>query len=468
MAAAAGGAGAPLLASDAPAATAGAGSLWNANSWHWESRNYNKWGEESVRAAVLAVSASDASAKLKVTEVKDLKVEASINIRKGKKIPVFDISFTAVWEARQTTPLAPGADGSPAPPTDLLATGELRVHELMPDEIDDFDVRVSVNAAISKEAAVVGRVRDLVKGPGGKAVRAAMKAWHKALQEHDGGQEKLAMDAARRAEEAAKTSAARSETAAEKERIAAEQEAREAARKEEEKRKAEAAKVEREREREAAATKAAAAAAAAAAEAAATAATAGAGGPSPAASASAPAAAAAATDDKDREKVRAAVVEGGSGSVWNKGNYHWEEKPMTAWAKEHLASLVKGYNIDLPGGHVKIVNVELTGEASASIRKGKKIMFFEWKVKALWEGQLLDDEGAVLGAGDGEINIPDLDQDNCGVAEDGGDGDYEVKVSMSDDGGAKDKQLRDLLQKHGMRDFRRKIAAFVRDLKAKG
>lgn len=457
MAAAAGGAGAPPSISDAAAATAGAGSLWNANSWHWESRNYNKWGEESVRSAVLAVTASDASAKVKVTEVKDLKVEASINIRKGKKIPVFDISFTAVWEARQTSPLAPGADGSPAPPTDLLATGELRVHELMPDEIDDFDVRVSVNAAISKEAAVVGRVRDLVKGPGGKAVRAAMKAWHKALLEHDGGQEKLALDAARRAEEAAKTSAARSETAAEKERIAAEQEAREAARKAEEKRKAEAAKVERE-----AAAKAAAGAAVAAAEAAATAAAAGAGGPSAPASASAAAAA------EDKEKVRAAVVEGGSGSVWNKGNYHWEEKPMTAWAKEHLSALVKGYNIDLPGGHVKIVNVELSGEASASIRKGKKIMFFEWKVKALWEGQLLDEEGTVLGAGDGEINIPDLDQDNCGVAEDGSDGDYEVKVSMSEDGGAKDKQLRDLLQKHGMKDFRRKIAAFVRDLKARG
>lgn len=458
MASAAGGAGAPSAVGDAATVTAGAGSLWNANSWHWESRNYNKWGEESVRAAVLAVTASDSSAVVKVTEVKDLKVEASINIRKGKKIPVFDISYTAVWEARQTTPPAPSADGgAAAPPTNLLATGELRVHELMPDEIDDFDVRVSVNAAISKEAAVVGRVRDLVKGPGGKAVRAAMKAWHKALLEHDGGQEKLALDAARRAEEAAKTAAARVETSAEKERIAAEQEAREAVRKEEEKRKADAAKA----EKEAAAARAAAAAAAAASAAASAAA-------APTADVSAESATAAAPSADDKEKKRAAVVEGGSGSVWNKGNYHWEEKPMTAWAKEHLSSLVKGYNIDLPGGHVKIVNVELTGEASASIRKGKKIMFFEWKVKALWEGQLLDEEGTVLGAGDGEINIPDLDQDNCGLADDGSDADYEVKVSMSEDGGAKDKQLRDLLQKHGMRDFKSKIATFVKDLKARG
>jgi hypothetical protein len=138
---------------------------------------------------------------------------------------------------------------------------------------------------------------------------------------------------ARRAEEASKTAAARAEKSEDKERIAAEMAAREAARKAEEKRKAEEA---------AAATRAKAAAG------------------------DADAAAAAAAMKK--AAVAAAAAEG-TGSVWNKGSYPWEEKPLTPWAKERLSALIKGYSIDVPGGHIKIVAVELTGEASCSIRK---------------------------------------------------------------------------------------------------
>jgi hypothetical protein len=89
-------------------------------------------------------------------------------------------------------------------------------------------------------------------------------------------------------------------------------------------------------------------------------------------------------------------------------------------------------------------------------------------VKANWEGQLVDGDGNVLGSGDGEVSIPELDQDNAGTTADGGDADYELKVTAADDGGAKDKQLAALFSKHGLKDFKRKVAAFVTELRARG
>jgi activator of HSP90 ATPase len=124
-----------IMADGAPATTAGAGSLWNANSWHWESRNYNKWAEEDVRSKLQAFTASDAAAGLtvRVASLKELKVEATVNIRKGKKIPVFDISFTAVWDAQPSVAAAAGgAEPADAP----KVSGEVKVIDLMPDDIE--------------------------------------------------------------------------------------------------------------------------------------------------------------------------------------------------------------------------------------------------------------------------------------------------------------------------------------------
>jgi len=109
--------------------------LWNANSWHWESRNYNKWAEEDVRSKLQSFTATDAGSgfTVRVASLKELKVEATVNIRKGKKIPVFDISFTAAWDAQPST--AAAADGA-APADSPKVSGEVKVIDLMPDDIE--------------------------------------------------------------------------------------------------------------------------------------------------------------------------------------------------------------------------------------------------------------------------------------------------------------------------------------------
>ena len=66
----------------------GVGSLWNANSWHWEEKNYNKAGEEMLKQHLLELQIPN----LSITNIIEVNGEASINIRKGKRICVFEYS----------------------------------------------------------------------------------------------------------------------------------------------------------------------------------------------------------------------------------------------------------------------------------------------------------------------------------------------------------------------------------------
>jgi len=57
-------------------------------------------------------------------------------------------------------------------------------------------------------------------------------------------------------------------------------------------------------------------------------------------------------------------------SEWNTGGWQWEEKDFTPWSKTRLIELLVGIDIDIPGGHVKVVEVtEVKGEATIALRK---------------------------------------------------------------------------------------------------
>ena len=62
----------------------------------------------------------------------------------------------------------------------------------------------------------------------------------------------------------------------------------------------------------------------------------------------------------------------------------------------------------------------LTGapQASISIRKGKKLVFFELTVKCGWEGEMIDGEGDVIASTDGLVQFTGLDQDNWNSPDD--------------------------------------------------
>lgn len=64
-------------------------------------------------------------------------------------------------------------------------------------------------------------------------------------------------------------------------------------------------------------------------------------------------------------------------------------------------------------------------------------------------------------AGDGNVVIPDVDQDS------GKDGDYVVEVSVDDDADADDHRLKELFRRHGVDALRAKVDGFFADVMAK-
>lgn len=76
----------------------GTGSVWNNNSYHWEQKSVDKWAEETLKKCLSLWQFKHERATLRVTEVKDLKGDSSISIRKQKKIVTFDYNIKLVWE----------------------------------------------------------------------------------------------------------------------------------------------------------------------------------------------------------------------------------------------------------------------------------------------------------------------------------------------------------------------------------
>lgn len=55
---------------------------------------------------------------------------------------------------------------------------------------------------------------------------------------------------------------------------------------------------------------------------------------------------------------------------------------------------------------------DLTGEASVSVRKGKKIVTYEYKAKLVWECNMGDENNSkVIGTIGGEYEMPEISND---------------------------------------------------------
>ena len=71
----------------------------------------------------------------------------------------------------------------------------------------------------------------------------------------------------------------------------------------------------------------------------------------------------------------------GVGSIWNKGNWHWEERNYNDFAKQWLSEQFCKIVSEGPAdAKIEIYEVKtLTGTASVTIRKQKQIFMFEFE-----------------------------------------------------------------------------------------
>jgi activator of HSP90 ATPase len=106
------------------------GSVWNANSWHWEERNYNTWAKQWIKEKLNEVAFETEGWAVQLTETPSLEGEASISIRKGKQIVTFEFDFECKWTATK------GEENQ---------AGRLKVPQFDQDEIEDIQVEVTVD-----------------------------------------------------------------------------------------------------------------------------------------------------------------------------------------------------------------------------------------------------------------------------------------------------------------------------------
>ena len=76
----------------------------------------------------------------------------------------------------------------------------------------------------------------------------------------------------------------------------------------------------------------------------------------------------------------------GAGSIWNTGNWHWEEKNYKQWGSNRIKELILALTLsDSPNTITFPEITKLTGEAAVNIRKGKTILLFEFEIEGTWK-----------------------------------------------------------------------------------
>ena len=117
----------------------------------------------------------------------------------------------------------------------------------------------------------------------------------------------------------------------------------------------------------------------------------------------------------------------GTGSVWNTNSYHWEEKSVATWANDTLRAVLSGFTHRMSDVTMSVTEITtLSGEASVSIRKGKKIISFDYNMDLKWKAVLADAEGNQVSQLEGKYVLPEVSN------EDEWD-EWEVRVEFGED-----------------------------------
>lgn len=114
----------------------------------------------------------------------------------------------------------------------------------------------------------------------------------------------------------------------------------------------------------------------------------------------------------------------GTGSVWNTGSYHWEEKSVNKWAEEKLRTVLSGFKYKWNDAEMIITDIkEFKGESSVSIRKGKKIVAYDYQLTLAWQIDMRDKD-TIIATTKGLYELPEMSNEED---------EWEVRVTMGED-----------------------------------
>ncbi|KMZ93633.1 hypothetical protein PVMG_01079 [Plasmodium vivax Mauritania I] len=327
-----------------------AGSVWNRNSWHWEEKNYNKWGETYIKNKLsdLKIEKEDLSVYFDRVEISG---NASVSIRKGKQINSFEYVIKFDWAFSKT-----GQEKE-------YAGGTAEILDFSNCSVEDNDYAINIELIGDKEESK--RAYDILRKDGKEKIKIALKDFPADLLKHD------------------------SNESSKEQKILAEEEEK-------------LQNVHQNLPQGANANSANSANTANTANTANAASTANTANTANAASTAN--SANHVKENKEEEKKE--------GSVWNVNNYHWEEKCLTRWAKEELKNMLDISTVQLSNNiSLQLFSSEVDGEACSSLRKKKKLIIYDLKINCEWKAFKKNKNGQVEMEITGHVIVDDVISD---------------------------------------------------------
>jgi activator of HSP90 ATPase len=133
------------------------------------------------------------------------------------------------------------------------------------------------------------------------------------------------------------------------------------------------------------------------------------------------------------------VGEASTGSVWNKNSWHWEEKDYNRVSQQRLVQLLESIVIPTESGEeILLRDVSPSGFASISVRKGKKVVVFEYSIAFCF----------ISPSGSGSVKIPEFSND-------------ELEPILRIELNSGDERIKEVVRKKGARLITDALSKFV-------
>lgn len=343
------------------------GSVWNKNSWHWEEKNYNKWGESYIENKLKQVRIQKDAFIIYLERI-NIKGSTSVSIRKGKQIASFEYVITFNWIASKED-------------TKKEWKGDVEINDFSNCSLEDNDYEVVVSKNSDEKEST--EAYTIFKKDGVDMIRNLLKNFLSDLLKHDTNESNKELKLLEEEDKKLKNLPKQDNEMDDKKKV-------------------EALKIE--------------------------------------------------SNDNKKE-----------GSIWNINNYHWEERCLTKWAQETLKNIFETSEIELSNYiFLKFFDCTVSGEASSSIRKQKKILIYDLKITTEWKAYKKTKNEEIEQEAKGHVSISEILSDfAC-------DDETLYKYNfIFDNKGPEFSMMNDVIGKEGPKEINKIIDTFITQMKEK-
>ena len=143
------------------------------NGWHWSEKNLTPWSKEQLTERLVGIVGMDERSSngwCKITALDKMHGEVTVQSRKQKKFPLYELELTLIWEGQLFD-----AEGK----VTTEAKGKIKIPDLSEETYDDLEMTV----ACDDETDAMRPLKEAMRKVGCKRVREACMEWVKTLRE---------------------------------------------------------------------------------------------------------------------------------------------------------------------------------------------------------------------------------------------------------------------------------------------